>query len=213
MDITDDFYPQLRRLAFAAARKIGGFNVQDGDDLTQAVAFKLWRFRDRIRSADCFSVIAYRTAARTWINMCRSRSTRRAHLSLYCEKLLAVGEPTCEYPGPLPAAEIWKRVAELDPRIAEAVHRHFYHGQSYVVIGRALGVSKSTVHNLVQNGLRQLRPRLADACGSESDDPSRGAGSRQRHFHPSPLAIGQEPAIQTDIAAKRAANAHTERGQ
>jgi RNA polymerase sigma factor (sigma-70 family) len=213
MDITDDVYPQIRRLACAAARKIGGFNAQDGDDLTQDVILKLWRFRDRVRSADCLSVIAYRTAARTWINACRSRSTRRTHVLLYRERLLAAGELTCEEPVALQPAEIWKRVAELEPRVAEVIHRHFSDGQSYVAIGRALGVSKSTVCNLVQRGLRQLRATLADAHGGEPDRPARHATTRPKKSLRAALAIGKKRGTNTSMAAKRAAGLHNERGQ
>jgi RNA polymerase sigma factor (sigma-70 family) len=211
MDITHDAYPQIRRLTCAAARRIGGFDAQDGDDLTQDVILKLWRFRDRIRSAECLSVIAYRTAARTWLNMCRSRSTRRARLSLYREQLLAAGESTCEEPDDWPAAEIWVRVAELNSRISEAIRRHFIDGESYLLIGRSMGVSKSTVYNLVQDGLRQLRAKLSDA--NEQDEPPRGGRRCEKDFSRSPLAISARRDIQTSIAAKRAAGPYKERGQ
>lgn len=190
---------------------IAGITAEDGDDLAQDVALKLWRYRDRIRSPERLPSLAYRTAVRTWLNVCRSRSTRKAHMTIYFERMLVAGKSTADGRRAWESSEIAKHVDALDPRLADVLRRHLFLKESCAVIGRALGIAKSTVHNLKRKGIQQLRARLADA--GDSYDLLDGGANRRKDFRPSPLAIAKKRVTKTSIAAKRAAGPHKERGQ
>lgn len=216
MEMTAELYRQLSRIAFAAARRLGKVTVDDGEDLTQSVLLKLWNCRDRIRSHESLPALAYRAATTSWLNSCRSQSNYTARLTRYRDTVLLNGESAvetdCEE-----SAVLWNCVAQLDARIAEAIRRRFCDGQSYAMIGFALGVSKCGAHKLVKRGLSQLKDILTHSNVAYADCTECVApGCQKRRCKESrrqPLAIVPEAGIQTASGVMQAARSNKERGQ
>ncbi|HQU45563.1 MAG TPA: sigma-70 family RNA polymerase sigma factor [Pirellulales bacterium] len=214
--MTSDLYREVSRVVCAAARRTGRITVDDAEDLTQTVLLNLWSGRDKIRSPERLLALVYRAARNAWLNSCRSRSNYAACLARYREIVPDVSEAMGDAHHE-ELAILWQCVAELDPRIADAIQRHFCDGQSYATIGLALGVSNCTAHKLVHRGLDELKASLAGEIAAEEDRPPQAASEermrrRPKKSHRQRLAISRKADIHTRTTATPAANSLKRRG-
>jgi RNA polymerase sigma-70 factor (ECF subfamily) len=126
------------------------------EELVQETFLRLWRSRASYRAEGKLAVLLYTTAR----NLCRNhaRSLRR-------RPAVEIDEP--QAPGPVDALldrERWRDVttalAELPPKLREAVTLRFEHQLAYDEIAAIVGSNESTVRSRVHHAIAQLRARL-----------------------------------------------------
>jgi RNA polymerase sigma-70 factor (ECF subfamily) len=137
------------------------WDPERGDDLAQEVFLQLWAARARYQPRGQFPLYLF-TVVRN-----RCRNVRRSWFRQPTLEPLAPEVPNPTSSDQLDAvlereraARVERQVAQLSPKLREAVLLRFGEEMSYAEIAAVVGAPEATVRSRVFNGLRRLQKEL-----------------------------------------------------
>jgi RNA polymerase sigma-70 factor (ECF subfamily) len=152
------FYQKI----FAYFRRLAG-NEHDAADLTQRTFCKAWSSLARFQRRSSFSTWLHGIAHHVYADWRRQRN--------FAEPVKEEWWETCADDAPSPfedaaerdtASRLYALVERLDDESREAVHLHYYQGQSLAETAEVLNVPLSTLKYRLRGALDFLRTQAAD---------------------------------------------------